>query len=132
MAYLSACWNLKPSSKYETVAAGGTTSLPPAQARGRFSTSVVSGGGLPWVPTPVMRLQVMETCSRPVPVNALDIHTYGGRPEKSPTPPRTIVFPCPLTSQLNPKRGDQLMLPDGKLPVSIPSVSVSALLGLLL
>ena len=36
---------------------------------------------------------------------AFEIHTYGVRPENSPTPPRSWVVPSPVASQLKPMRG---------------------------
>ncbi len=74
--------------------------------------------------------------SAPVLVNEFASHTYGGRPEKMPTPPRTIVRACPVTSQLNPRRGDQRTFALGKFPVLIGRfgsfTSAGLVLGLLM
>src|SRR5512140_1582733 len=63
-----------------------------------------------------------SSCSRPVLTKALETHTYGGRPLKTPTPPRTISCPSPFGSQFIPKRGDQ-SFPFGDTPVLTPRLS---------
>src|SRR5262245_12604689 len=48
----------------------------------------------------------MRVKSTPVLPNWLEIQTYGGRPENTPTPPRSCCAPSPFKSQLKPARGD--------------------------
>src|SRR5512141_745570 len=92
---------------------------PPAQARGVAAVSSVNAG----TPPPVgVFVHTRSSCSRPVLTKALETHTYGGRPLKTPTPPRTISCPSPFGSQFIPKRGDQ-SFPFGETPVLTPRLS---------
>ena len=45
-----------------------------------------------------------------------EIHTYAGRPVKTPVPPRIWVVKLPFTSQLRPNRGDQRIFLSGRPP----------------
>ena len=93
------------------------------QAEGCAAGSTVKSG----TSAPV---QVTWMKSAPVLVNEFESHTYGGRPEKTPTPPRTMVRAWPVTSQLNPSRGDQRMFAFGKSPVLIGSAGSFSSAGL--
>src|SRR2546423_808225 len=51
-----------------------------------------------FVPANPLLSQTSVPCSRPVLPYAFEIQTYGGRPLKIPTPPRSRVAPLPLRS----------------------------------
>src|ERR1044072_6757840 len=53
------------------------------------------------------QLVVSEVRNTPVPLKALETHTYGVRPAKTPTPPRSWSLPVGL--QLKPRRGEITM-----------------------
>src|SRR5512141_159587 len=114
-ANLSVCGYLKFWSKKLIVDADDDGPLPDRQVRGVAEVSKVNAGT--WAP-----VQTRSSCSRPVLTKAFETQTYGGRPLKMPTPPRTIICPSPLGSQFRPKRGDQ-SFPFGDTPVLMPRLS---------
>src|SRR5438105_14082054 len=69
-----------------------------------------AGSGLNAGTVQLLALQVSATCSTPVPPYALEIQTYGARPAKMPTPPRTCWVPPTTGCQLNPKRGERTVV----------------------
>src|ERR1044072_4218495 len=56
---------------------------------------------------PPGQLVVSEVLNTPVPLKALETHTYGVRPAKPPPPPRSWSLPVGL--QLKPRRGEITM-----------------------
>src|SRR5438270_402134 len=80
----------------------------------------VAGSGLKAGTVQLLALQVSATCSMPVPAYAFEIQTYGARPAKTPTPPRTCCFVLPPGFQLNPTRGDHTNSSAGCVPVLKP------------
>src|SRR5579864_2744124 len=69
-------------------------------------------------------LTLIAEKSRPLLVNWFEIHTYGVRPENTPTPPRSCCVPCPTGSQLNPTRGDHCVGAGTTFVARLKSVTV--------
>ena len=68
--------------------------------------SGLNAGGL----QPADVTHARATLKTPVPPYALEIQTYGARPAKMPTPPRTCWVPPATGCQLNPKRGERTVV----------------------
>src|SRR6185503_12335925 len=64
------------------------------------------------------QLVVSDVLNTPVPLKALESHTYGVRPAKTPTPPRS--WSLPLGLQLKPMRGEITMSSFGVAEVLKP------------
>src|SRR6266404_3338340 len=94
------CGRWKFLSKYTTAAFAEPWFEGPPHANGMLAMSIEKVGTRSVVPPLPEKgpSHTRSTCSRPVFTNAFDTHTYGGRPLKMPTPPRTSVLPSPRRS----------------------------------
>src|SRR4051794_19124145 len=97
-----------------------TASAPAAPSFGWFAGSGLNAGTGQLSAAFVLLVQVSTTDSMPVPPYAFETHTYGARPAKTPTPPRTCCFVLPPGFQLNPTRGDHTTSSAGCVPVLKP------------
>ena len=65
----------------------------------------------------MVSLKVNEPVKIPLLPTWLEIHTKAGLPENIPVPPRICKERSPLTSQLNPTRGEKRIFAPGSLEV---------------
>src|SRR5689334_3638984 len=89
----------------------GFVPFPSAHVVYVFGSVLNTGAGLVELPAPDP--QFRKVMRFPFCAYAFSIHTYGGVPTNRPIPPRSWLIWSPVTSRLNPRRGENWNEPVG-------------------